>query len=134
MKANKLIISASLSALLAVESADSMQTSELGNLLPNKKLQQIEINSDKYKEAVSEVAIYYMTYTDIFGCESNDLNSDESDDILKRIAYMCDFTWPPFDKTKFIEDISKEIEIQRLDQLQTLRKNLREKVRIAVKN
>lgn len=85
---------------------------------------------NKYKEAVSEVAFYYRMYTDIFGKESDDLNSVENTERLKRISFFCCFIWPSFDEAKFIEDISKEIELQKSDQLQTLRKNLRKEARI----
>lgn len=86
-----------------------MRTPESDNPFLNKKLQQIEIDSDKYKEAVSEVAFYYRMYTDIFGKESDDLNSVENTERLKRISFFCCFIWPSFDEAKFIEDISKEI-------------------------
>ena len=132
MKVNKLIVATGLSALLVVESTDSMRTPESDNPFLNKKLQQIEIDSDKYKEAVSEVAFYYRMYTDIFGKESDDLNSVENTERLKRIATFCGFIVLSSDRAEFIKDISKEI--QRHDQLQTLGKSVHEKLRIAAKN
>lgn len=46
MKVNKLIVATGLSALLVVESTDSMRTPESDNPFLNKKLQQIEIDSE----------------------------------------------------------------------------------------